>query len=573
MRKVALACLLLVAGLALAETERWLGPSPTVHYNIPNPEPGIFPPAPEVFNSFALDTFRYDDNMPANAWAWNQGGNGWGVKFISPASSFTLAGALIHFYSGWPVPGGTRAMVKVFADDGPGGSPGTEIWHSDTLTITRGQWNYVSINEPIVGTNYYIFYIQVDSYPICPGLSIDAANNAPSHRMWSYLNGTFSEDARRGEWLIRAVVDWEPPTTDAATLYFAANMPMDTLPNINMNIRATIKNLGTNQLPMGTPVYLKITGPQSYVYMDTMTTSAALQRGQTAQMNFSPAWRIPSVTGNYQIAVWTEASGEMYPYDDTILYDLSVARWIEYANYNRPFWLTWAGPERAVKFNPAQFGVQYPVGLSRVRTQFYLHPSYPWPDSTFHFKIYAGDGTTLLYESGDLEAPAGAPGAVFRYDLDSILIFNSGEFYVAVAPVHSSGHPSSLADDTSDSRSFYGAPGSWMPWTDGELFISASVMAGVGVEEGYNPNLRNATLRFTNPAQDMINISWQVPAVARVNLALYDATGRLVRNLYTGDGARSGRVAVDLKSLAAGVYLVRLESPAGSATHKLIINR
>ncbi|NPV14826.1 T9SS type A sorting domain-containing protein [candidate division WOR-3 bacterium] len=572
MRKVALVCLALGIGLAFASGERWLSPTPTHHYTIPEPEHGIFPPAPEVFLS-VTDTFKYDDNMPASAWAWNQGGNGWGVKFISPASSFTLSGALIHFYSGWPVPGGTRAMVKVYADDGPGGSPGTEIWHSETLNITRGQWNYIPIGEPIVGTNYYIFYVQVDSYPICPGLSIDAANNAPSHRMWSLLGGAFSEDARRGEWLIRSVVEWDPPTTDAATLWFATNMPMDTLPNVNLTIRATIKNLGTDPLQLGTPVRLKITGPQSYTYEDTMTTSAALQRGQTAQMNFSPAWRIPSVTGNYQIKVWTEAAGEQYPADDTIIYDLSVARWIEYANFNNPRWLTWAGPERATKFNPADFGVQYPVGLGRVRSQFYLHPSYPWPDSTFRFKIYSGDGSTLLYESGDLEAPAGAPGSVIAYDLDSLLIFTSGEFYVAVAPVHSSGHPSSLADDTSNNRSYYGAAGSWMPWTNGELFISASVQGGVGVEEGFNPNLRNAQLVFTNPATDQVEIRWQVPKPARVQLALYDATGRLVRNLYQADEARSGRVAVDLKSLAAGIYLVRLESPAGSTTHKLTVNR
>jgi hypothetical protein len=215
MRKVALISLALVWALAIGAEGRWLSPTPTHHYTIPNPEPGIFPPAPEPFFS-VVDTFRYDDNMPASAWAWNQGGNGWGVKFISPAPSFTLKGALIHFYSGWPVPGGTRAMVRVYADDGPGGAPGTEIWHSDTLNITRGQWNYVSIEEPVVGSNYYIFYVQVDSYPICPGLSIDVANNAPSHRMWSYLNGTFSEDARRGEWLIRSVVEWDPPATDAA---------------------------------------------------------------------------------------------------------------------------------------------------------------------------------------------------------------------------------------------------------------------------------------------------------------------------------------------------------------------
>ncbi|MEO0020436.1 MAG: T9SS type A sorting domain-containing protein [candidate division WOR-3 bacterium] len=572
MRKVALVCLTIAVGLALAGTEVWLSPSATFQYKIPNPEPGIFPPAPEPFFS-VVDTFKYDDNMPASAWAWNQAGSGWGVKFISPASSFTLTGALIHFYSSWPVPGGTRAMVKVFADDGPGGSPGTELWHSDTLNITRGQWNYIPIGEPIVGTNYYIFYVQVDSYPICPGLSIDAANNAPSHRMWSYSGGSFAEDTRRGEWLIRSVVEWDPPATDAATLYFASAMPFDTLPNINLNIRATIKNLGTNPLPQGTPVYLHITGPQGYTYDDTMLTSANLNRGQTQQMNFSPAWRVPNVTGAYRIFVWTEAAGEEYPADDTIIYDLGIARWIEYANYNNLRWLTWAGPERATKFNPANFGLQYPVGVTRVRSQFYLHPNYPWPDSSFRFKIYAEDGTTLLYESPEIEANPGTPGRIVAYDLDSMLIFTSGEFYVAVAPVHFSGHPSTCADDTSDGRSFYGSPGSWMPWTNGEFFISASAQGGVGVEEGYNPNLRNASLRFSNPAKDQVVVHWQVPAVTRVNLALYDATGRLVRELYATDNARSGRMPLDLKSLATGIYLVRLESPAGSATQKLVINR
>lgn len=572
MRKVTLLGLALGVGLVFASGERWLTPTPTHHYPIPDPQPGVFPPALEPFFS-VTDTFKYDDNMAASAWAWNQGGNGWGVKFISPASSFTLSGALIHFYSGWPVPGGTRAMVRVYGDDGPGGSPGTELWHSDTLNITRGQWNYVPIGEPIVGGAYYIFYVQVDSYPICPGLSIDAANNAPSHRMWSLVGGSFSEDARRGEWLIRSVVEWDPPATDAVALWFATNMPVDTLPNINLTIRATIKNLGTDPLPLGTPVRLMVTGPQGYVYEDTMTTSAALQRGQTAQMNFAPAWQIPNVTGNYQINVWTEASGEQYPADDTIRYNLSVARWIEYANFNNPHWITWAGLERATKFNPADFGVQYPVGMNRVRTQFYLHPQYPWPDTTFQFKIYGDDGTTLLYESENLEAIPGTPGRVVNYDLDSTLIFTSGEFYVAVAPVHSSGHPSTLADDSSDSRSFYGAPGGWQPWTNGEFFISASVQGGVGVEEGYNPNLRHAQIILSNPATDQVEIRWQVPRVSRVQVALYDATGRLVRNLYQADGARSGKVAVDLNSVAAGVYLVRLESPVGSATHKLTVNR
>jgi hypothetical protein len=575
MRRVTVLCLL--AGVALVfGAERWLEPSPARQYAIPVQEPGIFPAGPQ-WGTFALDTLKYDDNMPANAWAWNQAGNGWGMKFISPTDNVTLSGALIHFYSNWPQPGGTRALVKVYADDGPGGTPGTELWHSDTLTITRGQWNFVSIGEPVVGSNFYIFYVQTDSYPNCPGMTIDAFENAPMGRTWTYSAGSFAEDAYRGDWLIRAVVDWTPQATNATTMYFTSNMPRDTVPNVNFQVKAMIKNLGTNALPMGTPVRLHITGPQSYTYDDTVTTAANLQRGQTQACNFTPAWRVPATSGNYHIAVWTEAAGEEWPADDTITYDLSIARWIEYANYNNLAYLVWPTPERATLFDPAEFQVNYPVGLSRVRSQFYLHPTYPWPDTTFRFKIYAEDGVELLYESEDIEARPGTPGPIVAYDLDSMLIFPAGMFYVAVAPAHSSGHPSTCTDDSSDGRSWYGSAGNWSLWTQsGEFFISASVQGGVGVEEGYSPRLRNPTLAIensSNPAGRRVTVHWQVPQTGPVSVGLFDATGRLVQNLYSAEQGRSGRFSFDLDRFAAGIYLVRLECADGATTHKLVIGR
>ncbi|MEO0081000.1 MAG: T9SS type A sorting domain-containing protein [candidate division WOR-3 bacterium] len=573
MRKLVVLLLAVALGLGLAGTEQWIGPSPCVHYNIPNPEPGIFPQVPELFMP-AVDTFKYDDGTPASAWAWQKGGNGWGMKFISPSDNVTLAGALIHFYSGWPTPGGTKALVKVFADDGPGGSPGTQIWASSELTIVRGQWNYVPIGSPVVGSNFYIFYVQVDSYPICPGLSIDAFNNAASHRKWTYSSTDgFAEDARRGEWLIRAVLDWSPQNVNATAMYFASNMPPDTVPGINFYIRTMIKNLGNNPLPVGTPVRVRIAGPQGYTYEDTVNTTTVLNRGQTAQMNFTPAWVIPQTSGNYRITSWVEAAGEQWPADDTITYDLSVARWIEYANFNRLTWLTWGGRERATKFNPATFGLTYPVGLFRMRHQFYLHPSYPWPDSSFTVKVYAGDGSTLLYESDTVEAAPGTPGPIVAVDFDSTLIFNSGEFYISVRPVHTGGHPSSCADDTSNGRSFYGQPGAWTAWTMGEYFTSASCQGGVGVAEGVSP-VHEPTLRITNypnPVCGVATIKWQVPRFQAVSVNLYDATGRLVRNLYSTPRGLLGTVTLDAKQFASGIYLVRLETEDAAVTHKLIL--
>ncbi|MBN2464881.1 hypothetical protein JXD38_04575, partial [candidate division WOR-3 bacterium] len=106
-------------------------------------------------------------------------------------------------------------------------------------------------------SNFYIFYKQVGVSPNCPALSVDATNNAPGHRMWTMdSSGAFAEDTARGDWMIRAVLDWTPQDTNASMVWFISNMPVDTVPNINLPIRAMIKNMGKDTLPVGTPVRL-----------------------------------------------------------------------------------------------------------------------------------------------------------------------------------------------------------------------------------------------------------------------------------------------------------------------------
>jgi len=582
MRKLVILCL--AVGLALASSEQWIGRMENPHYTIPDPQPGVFPFSPELTLDVS-DTMKYDDNMAASAWCQNVAGGGWGVKFISPSDNVTLAGALIYFYSGWPTPGDSWAKVRIMADDGPGGSPGTELYISPAnVKITRGAWNYIPVNVPVVAQNFYVFYKQVGANPNCPGLAIDASNNAPSHRKWQMdASGNFSEDNTRGDWMIRAVIDWTPQDTNAAAAWFATNMPNDTLPNINFQIRATIKNMGSAQLPIGTPVRLGITGPEGYSYHDTMATGTALNHGATAQMNFSPTWHIPNVAGVYNIKVWTEAAGEDFPADDTMAYDLSCAKWIEYHVDANMHWLTWGGPERVVKFNPADFtGLAYPIKISRMRADFYWHNTYPWPDTSFIFNIYGDDGTTLLYESETLEAIPGTPGPYRAADVDSSIIITSGNFYVGVAPISSTGHPSSCADSGTTDHSYYGFPGGWAVWTPGtglhgNYFISAAVQGGVGIDEGFEPGITTPSLQITNypnPVTDQVTLKWQVPVRMPLSVNLYDATGRLMRNLYTAnDKARVGTLTMDTESLSAGIYLVRLETANGSATRKIVIDR
>ncbi len=168
--------------------------------------------------------------------------------------------------------------------------------------------------------------------------------------------------------------------------------------------------------------------------------------------------------------VWIDSRGAA----PDVSWDTTWA-WVAYADFNQGNWIYWGGPERAVRFEPADFGLTYPLDVTGLRTQFYLHPQAPWPDSSYTLKVYAEDGMTLLWESETLEAPPGTPGPVANVDVNPPLSFTSGEFYVSIDPVSPSGHPSTFADGDPDGRSYRGSAGAWTLWTYGEFFVAARV--------------------------------------------------------------------------------------------------
>jgi len=162
--------------------------------------------------------------------------------------------------------------------------------------------------------------------------------------------------------------------------------------------------------------------------------------------------------------------------------------WITYANVQAAGWLNWQKPERAVRFS-ARTGFGYPLRIVKVSAVFQVWKEHLWPDSSFRFKIYGGDGQTLLYQSPVLEAIPGEPGPTVVHELSSPIRVDSGEFYVSVAPIDTGGVPASLVwskysscqvppgvpEDTSAKRSYTGSPGHWSPLTDGELAMSVLV--------------------------------------------------------------------------------------------------
>jgi hypothetical protein len=71
-----------------------------------------------------------------------------------------------------------------------------------------------------------------------------------------------------------------------------------------------------------------------------------------------------------------------------------------------------------------------------------------------------------------------------------------------------------------------------------------------------------------NPASGFALVNYSLPRESGASLRLYGVTGRQVRSWV---GPRTSGCRLDTRSIAAGVYLLRLESDCGSTTRKLVI--
>ena len=86
-------------------------------------------------------------------------------------------------------------------------------------------------------------------------------------------------------------------------------------------------------------------------------------------------------------------------------------------------------------------------------------------------------------------------------------------------------------------------------------------------EERLTPCERIALSVEPNPASEVVSIRCTLPVNTEADLRIYDVTGRQV---HSSLGIRHSEFRLDLRSIPAGVYLLRLESGSGSATRKLV---
>ena len=78
---------------------------------------------------------------------------------------------------------------------------------------------------------------------------------------------------------------------------------------------------------------------------------------------------------------------------------------------------------------------------------------------------------------------------------------------------------------------------------------------------------------YPNPFNSSAVVSFFVPTVTELAISLLSVDGKLISQLHSGTyqaGAHS--LLLEGGNLAAGVYVIKIESDSGSHTQKLIIN-
>jgi len=110
------------------------------------------------------------------------------------------------------------------------------------------------------------------------------------------------------------------------------------------------------------------------------------------------------------------------------------------------------------------------------------------------------------------------------------------------------------------------------PPNDSMLLFKTDSLGHVEVgitEDRPTPARRVALSVEPNPSSGVVRVEWSLPASSEpATLRVCDSQGRLV---HSSLGIRTSSFRLDLRSMPAGVYLLRLESDRGSATRKLAI--
>jgi hypothetical protein len=102
------------------------------------------------------------------------------------------------------------------------------------------------------------------------------------------------------------------------------------------------------------------------------------------------------------------------------------------------------------------------------------------------------------------------------------------------------------------------------------LAIKDNVYAGIGDQEEVTFTVG---ANHPNPAMDLTYLNFTTPTEGDVAITLYDAVGRVVRNIKMGSNVGANTYALNTSDLRSGVYMYNVSFGGKTISKKLIVNR
>jgi hypothetical protein len=198
------------------------------------------------------EILNYSDNSPDSGLCFPVREQGWGVKFTPQNYPALINNVQCYLTKKLSTASRHRYKIRVVADDGSAGAPGSTIYESPINNEPFEGWSYTYLqNEEIYiyTGSVYIFYLQADDEPYAPLLWCDGRRDA-SGVYYKYYYDEYLPDYPPGDWLIRVSFIYIEPSRFQHDLR-VVNIQTPTQEfilrpyNYQTPIRARIGNFGT----------------------------------------------------------------------------------------------------------------------------------------------------------------------------------------------------------------------------------------------------------------------------------------------------------------------------------------
>ena len=243
------------------------------------------------------------------------------------------------------------------------------------------------------------------------------------------------------------------------------------------------------------------------------------------------------------------------------------------AKYDKGSWLVYDEPNRKIYAHKAKYMEMYTYSLDSAAWGTML-PGMPLANGQTGKNKKAKDGSDAVIWNGLIWTLKGGNTIDFyAYDL-ATATWAEKETIPSFGTTGKKKRVKAGSGLTTDGDALYALKGNKTAemWTYriGTAYAPAPVRSGVMAEKTLG---RVGTVLGPNPlSTGYATLRYVLPKAGPAMLRVFDVTGRTVssRSLVAG---RSGTASLDLRSLSAGVYLVKLTSDGYESTHKLVVER